>query len=340
MAADQRPESSRRFRDLLHPRPLQPPGTQSPYRREHRQRRHEDTGVQGGKEAPRDRQHRELSHISVTPTVHCGDRPSHSFGTIGSRGGHGDRDERHFAPVGPTALPACRPESARPRQIRHRGPGASAIQHLDFTSAPARCCAATGHSWQGRNAPNSAIGHTWEHMRGRAQSLNPFARGFLNTIPPNANWLPRQRCARARVTNTKPATHPLTVTAAHMPEHRVRGSTTKSPAACTCRSHVRTYRCPRCSSQGGDGGEFNNPPRMRTSAQSRTEVESSRARVPNMIPLDANVRLQHYCAPVEADTFPRRLRPPSVRDLHTVSVPPQRSRKIHTLSGLTRQEYP
>ena len=54
------------------------------------------------------------------------------------------------------------------------------------------------------------IGHTCEHMRDHAQSLNPPARGCLTR--PTANFPLRQRCAEVRGPTTGPATPLLTAT--------------------------------------------------------------------------------------------------------------------------------
>ena len=52
------------------------------------------------------------------------------------------------------------------------------------------------------------IGHTCQHMRNHAQTLNPLARGY--PITPDANFLPRQSYACAHTPDTGPVPWPLT----------------------------------------------------------------------------------------------------------------------------------
>ena len=99
----------------------------------------------------------------------------------------------------------------------------------------------------------ASIGHPREHLRSRARTLNPLARGYL--VPPDANFLLRQRCApmRSSRSGSVPWAHTVSMATVVPPaELRVGTSRTTSPAPCTGRPRYRGFplaepgECPRC----------------------------------------------------------------------------------------------
>ena len=97
-----------------------------------------------------------------------------------------------------------------------------------------------------------SLRHTCPHMHRHARALNPLARGF--PIWTDANFLLRQRCARVRKPNTRPATRPLTATTHHEPDHRAQTPGSKSPAPAPIRPASLEIRALQLSSQRGEVG--------------------------------------------------------------------------------------
>ena len=84
---------------------------------------------------------------------------------------------------------------------------------------------------------NSAIRHSCEHMRSHARRLKPLACGCR--VPPAANFLLRQGCARLRSTRSGRIPWPLTATAIHEPKHPLRTPANRPPAPSIGRLHER-----------------------------------------------------------------------------------------------------
>ena len=80
--------------------------------------------------------------------------------------------------------------------------------------------------WQRREMGQSSNRHSSDHMRNRAQSLNPLARSFL--VSPDGNFPRRHRCARVRASNTGSVAVALTPVFVQHPDGHVRSPRTKS----------------------------------------------------------------------------------------------------------------